>query len=62
MNDIREECNRLLGFNAVEGPDLDPLGEFVDGAHQVREATGAFSIGPTRSNPHTVNGHVIKII
>jgi hypothetical protein len=40
MNDIREECDRLLGSNVVEGPNLDPLGEFVDGDHQVREAPG----------------------
>jgi hypothetical protein len=39
MNDVREECNRLLGFNVVEGPNLDPLGEFVDGDQQVREAS-----------------------
>jgi hypothetical protein len=38
MNDIPEERDRLLGFNVIEGPNLDPLGEFVDGDHQVREA------------------------
>jgi hypothetical protein len=37
MNDIHEECDRLLEFNVVEGSDLDRLGEFVDGDHQVRE-------------------------
>jgi hypothetical protein len=37
MNDIHEECDHLLGSNVVEGPDLNPLGEFVDGDHQVRE-------------------------
>jgi hypothetical protein len=40
MNDIHEERDRLLGLNVVEGPDLDPLGEFVDGGHQVRETLG----------------------
>jgi hypothetical protein len=40
MNDIREECDHLLGSNVVEGSDLDPLGEFVNGDHQVREAPG----------------------
>jgi hypothetical protein len=29
--------DRLLGFNIGEGPYLDPLGEFVDGDHQVRK-------------------------
>jgi hypothetical protein len=62
MNDVHEECDRLLGFNIGEGPDLDPLGELVDGNHQVREAPRAFCRGPTRSNTHTVNGHVIGII
>jgi hypothetical protein len=33
MNDVHEECDRLLGFNIGEGLDLDPLGEFVDGNH-----------------------------
>jgi hypothetical protein len=42
MNDIREECDRLLGSNVVEGPDFDPLGEFVDGDHQVPKAPGCF--------------------
>jgi hypothetical protein len=40
MNDIHEECDRLLGFNIGEGPDLDPLEEFIDGHHQVRKTTG----------------------
>jgi hypothetical protein len=61
MNDIREEGNRLLATNVVEGLDLDPVGEFVDGNHQVKPP-GAFGRGPTRSNPHTVNGHIIGII
>jgi hypothetical protein len=33
MNNVREECDRLLGFDIGEGSDLDPLGEFVDGDH-----------------------------
>jgi hypothetical protein len=33
MNDIREECNHLLRSNVVGGPNLDPLGEFVDSDH-----------------------------
>jgi hypothetical protein len=37
MNAIREECDRLLRSNVPKGPDLDPLEEFVDGDHQVRE-------------------------
>jgi hypothetical protein len=38
MDDVREECYRMLGFDVGEGSDLDPLGEFVDGDHQVRKA------------------------
>jgi hypothetical protein len=60
MNDIREECDHLLGFNIGEGPDLDSLREFVDGDHQVRKC--AFCREPTRSNPHTANDHIIGII
>ena len=41
MNDIHEECDRLLEFNVVEGSDLDRLGELVDGDHQVREVPGS---------------------
>jgi hypothetical protein len=33
MNNVHEECDRLLGFDIGEGSDLDPLGEFVDGDH-----------------------------
>jgi hypothetical protein len=37
MNDIREECYRLLRFDASERSDLDALGNFVDGDQQVHE-------------------------
>jgi hypothetical protein len=30
MDDVGEECHRLFGPDAVQGPDLDPLGEFID--------------------------------
>jgi hypothetical protein len=62
MNDICEECDRLLKFNIGDGPDLDSLEEFVDGDHQVREASVAICRGSTRSNPHTTNDHIIGII
>jgi hypothetical protein len=42
MNNIREECHHLLGFDVGERSDLDPLGKFVDGNRQVREAPGRF--------------------
>jgi hypothetical protein len=45
MNDVGEECHRLLGPNAGQGLDLDPLGEFVDGDQQVREAPGCLLQG-----------------
>jgi hypothetical protein len=38
MDDVRKECYHLLGFDASEGSDLDPFGEFVNGDQQVREA------------------------
>jgi hypothetical protein len=31
MNDVGEESYCLLGPDVVDGLDLDPLGEFVDG-------------------------------
>jgi hypothetical protein len=40
MNDVCEECYRLLGFDAGERSDHDPFGELVDGDQQVREAPG----------------------
>ena len=40
MDDIGEECHRLFGPDAVQGSNLDPLGEFVDGDQQVRVAPG----------------------
>ena len=40
MDDVGEERHRLLGPDAGQGSDLDPLGEFVDGDQQVRVAPG----------------------
>jgi hypothetical protein len=62
MDDVGEECHRLFGPDAVKGPDLDPLGEFIDGDQEVRVAPGAFCKGPTRSRPHTANGQVMGIV
>jgi hypothetical protein len=62
MDDVGEERHRMLGPDAVQGPDLDPLGEFVDGDEQVRVAPGAFCKGPTRSRPHTAKGQVMGIV
>jgi hypothetical protein len=62
MDDVGEECHRLFGPDAVQGPDLDPLGEFIDGDQEVRVALGAFYKGPTRSRPHTANGQVMGIV
>jgi hypothetical protein len=38
MDDVCEECHCLLVFDAGEGSNLDPLGEFVDGDQQMCEA------------------------
>jgi hypothetical protein len=38
-------CHRLLGPDAVQRSDLDPLGEFIDGDQQVRVAPGRFLQG-----------------
>jgi hypothetical protein len=38
MDDVCEERHRLLEPDDGQGSDLDPLGEFVDGDQQVREA------------------------
>src|SRR6187455_806626 len=45
MDDVGEERHRLLGPDAVQGSDLDPLGEFVDGDQQVRVAPGCLLQG-----------------
>jgi hypothetical protein len=31
MDDVHEESHRMLELNVREGPNLDPLGKFVDG-------------------------------
>jgi hypothetical protein len=62
MDDVGEERHRLFGPDAVQGLDLDPLGEFVDGDQQVREAPGCLLQGLTRSRPHTANGQVMGIV
>jgi hypothetical protein len=45
MDDVGEERHRLLGPDAGQGSDLDPLGEFVDGDQQVRAAPGCLLQG-----------------
>jgi hypothetical protein len=48
MDDVGEERHRLLGPDAVEGSDLDPLGEFV------REAPGCLLQGTDEvQTPHS---------
>jgi hypothetical protein len=45
MDDVGEECHRLFGPDAVQGLDLDPLGEFIDGDQEVRVAPGCLLQG-----------------
>src|SRR5699024_7018807 len=54
MDDVGEERHRLLGPDAVQGSDLDPLGEFVDGDQQVRVAPGCLLQGTDEvQTPHS---------
>ena len=53
MDDVGEERHRLLGPDAVQRSDLDPLGEFVDGDQQVRVARGCLLQGADEvQTPH----------
>jgi hypothetical protein len=45
MDDVGEELHCLLGPDAGQGSDLNPLGEFVDGDQQVRVALGCLLQG-----------------
>jgi hypothetical protein len=45
MDDVGEEWHRLFRPDAVQGPDLDPLGEFIDGDQEVRVAPGGLLQG-----------------
>jgi hypothetical protein len=54
MDDVGEERHRLLGPDAGQGSDLDPLEEFVDGDQQVREAPGCLLQGTDEvQTPHS---------
>jgi hypothetical protein len=54
MDDVGEERHCLPGPDAGEGSDLDPLGEFVDGDQQVREAPGCLLQGTDEvQTPHS---------
>jgi hypothetical protein len=54
MDDVGEERHRLLGPDAVQGSNLDPLGEFVDGDQQVRVAPGRLLQGTDEvQTPHS---------
>jgi hypothetical protein len=54
MDDVGEERHRLLGPDAVQRSDLDPLGEFVDGDQQVRVAPGRLLQGTDEvQTPHS---------
>jgi hypothetical protein len=53
MDDVGEECHRLFGPDVVQGSDLDPLREFVDGDQQVRVAPGCLLQGTDEvQSPH----------
>jgi hypothetical protein len=45
MDDVGKKRHRLLGPDAGQGSDLDPLGEFVDGDQKVQEAPGCLLQG-----------------
>jgi hypothetical protein len=60
MDDVGEERHRLLGPNAGQGSNLDPLGEFVD--NRCEKPPGAFCKGLTRSRPHTANDQLMGIV
>jgi hypothetical protein len=53
MDDVGEERHRLFGPDAVQGSDLNPLGEFVDSDQQVRVAPGCLLQGTDEvQTPH----------
>ena len=56
MDDVGEERHRLLGPDAVQGSDLDPLGKFVDGNQQVRVAPGCLLQGADKVQTRGENG------
>jgi len=62
VDDVGEEKDGLLGADVGDGSSLDPFGEFVDGYQQMGVSSFGFCRGPTRSSPHTANGHVMGII
>ena len=39
MDDVLDEFSHPLRLEVGDGPDFDPLGEFVDGDHEVIEAS-----------------------
>jgi hypothetical protein len=45
VHDVREEKRHLLGPEAANGVDLDPLREFIDGYEYVGEAPRRLSQG-----------------
>ena len=59
---VGEENVGLLGADVCDASSLNPFGEFVDGHQQMGISPVAFCRGPTRSRPHTTNGHVMGII
>jgi len=62
VDDVSEEKDGLLGADVGDGSSLDPFEEFVDGYQQMCVPPFAFCKGPTKSSPHTANGHVMGII
>jgi hypothetical protein len=62
MNDVREECYCMLGFDTSKRSYLDPLGIFLIATNRCVKPPGSFCRGLMRSNPHTAKGQVIGII
>ena len=61
-DDVGEELDCLLGFDLADGSSLDPLENLSIATSKWVKPPGAFFSGPTRSSPHTANGHVMGIV
>jgi hypothetical protein len=62
MVDVLDELRHALWIGVDDGPDLDSLGEFVDGNQEVIKSLGGFLNSPIMSTHQTMNGQVMGII
>jgi hypothetical protein len=61
-DNVLDKAHCLFGANFSQGPSFDPLSEFVNRDEQVSHTHRCFHEGSQEVQPHTVKGHVMRMV